>query len=297
MKKRVGSCVVLLAAAACSFAAETNQAAVPASASKPAVPTPADPTPGEPLTFLMGQRKPVHIRVARGQATLIRLPDGQRVMNVYGGDKGEAGIWSVDAGKVPTRFLAVKPKETGIHTTLHVISDAGQEISFFLQEVTGTDTQFDPEIDAASSGETSSAAVAAAEVKWIPAEEVASCKAHADSLQVEAAQASKKAQEKADAGIAAYQAQYPKKLFFGYEWDHAKAEKMGLEMAWSDDRFTYFRSKKVLALYEINEDGKPSLIQYSYADGIYTVPKLLYDGYFAIGAKKENKLAFHRSKS
>jgi hypothetical protein len=36
------------------------------------------------------------------------------------------------------RFLAVKPKETGIHTALHVISDAGQEISFFLEEVTGT---------------------------------------------------------------------------------------------------------------------------------------------------------------
>ncbi|HMF75664.1 MAG TPA: TrbG/VirB9 family P-type conjugative transfer protein [Bryobacteraceae bacterium] len=255
----------------------------------------ADPTPGEPLMFTMGQRKPVRIRVARGQATLIRLPEGQRVMNVYGGDKGEAGVWSVDAGKTPTRFLAVKPKETGIHTTLHIISDAGQEISFFLEEVTGMDTQFDSEIDAAAPGGGVSAA--APDVKWVMAEEVASCKASAESLKVEASQAAKKAQDKTDAAIAEYQAQYPKKLFFGYEWDKSKADKMGFEMAWSDDKFTYFRSSRVLALYEINEDGKPSLIQYSYANGVYTVPKLLYDGYFAIGEKKENKLTFHRSRS
>jgi type IV secretory pathway VirB9-like protein len=223
------------------------------------------------------------------------LPEGQRVMNVYGGDKGEGGLWSVDAGKVPTRFLAAKPKEIGIHTTLHVISNTGQELSFFLEEITGVDTQFDAEVDA-DAGATSGSSVVP-EVKWVPAEEVASCKTHADSLKLDVAEASQKAQEKADAAVAAYQAQYPRKLFFGYEWDAAKAEKLGFEMAWSDDKFTYFRGKKVLALYEINEDGKPSLIQYSYSDGLYTVPKLLYDGYFAIGPKKENKFTFHRDRS
>jgi type IV secretion system protein VirB9 len=254
---------------------------------------PTDPTPGDPLRVTMGQRKPVRVRVALDQATLIRLPDGQRVMNVYGGDKGDGGLWSVDAGKVPTRFLAVKPKETGIHTTLHVVSNTGQEISFFLEEVTGVDTQFDAEVDAYHSGNTA----AVPEVKWVPADEVASCKTRADALQLDAAEASKKAQEKADAAVAQFRAQYPRKLFFGYEWDQSKAEKLGFEMAWSDDKFTYFRGTKVLSLYEIDGDGKASLIQYSYSDGLYTVPKLLYDGYFAIGPKKENKLTFHRDRS
>jgi type IV secretory pathway VirB9-like protein len=276
------SVALLIAAGSCAFAAEKNN-------------KPADPTPGEPLTVAMGQRKPARIRVARGQATLIRLPDGQRVMNVYGGDKGEGGLWSVDAGKVPTRFLAVKPKEIGIHTTLHVISNTGQELSFFLEEVTGVDTQFDAEVKA-DAGATSSSSVVP-EVKWVPAEEVASCKTHMDSLKVDVAETSKKAQEKADAALAAYQVQYPRKLFFGYDWDAAKAKKLGFEMAWSDDKFTYFRGRRVLALYEINEDGKASLIQYSYSDGLYTVPKLLYDGYFAIGPKKENRLTFHRDRS
>ena len=255
---------------------------------------PVDPVPGEPLAVAMGQSKPIHVRVARNEATLIRLPEGQRVMNVYGGDKGEGGVWSVDAGKVPTRFLAVKPKATSIHTTLHVISNFGQEISFFLEEVTGKEAQFDSEVDA-ESGESSSTPISA--VKWVPAEDVASCQQRTESLKAEVADTIQKAQQKVDAALAEYQAQYPKKLFFGYQWDQSKAEKMGFEMPWSDDRFTYFRSKRVLALYEINEDGKPSLIQYSYADGLYTVPKLLYDGYFAIGTKKDNKLTFHRDRS
>ncbi len=256
---------------------------------------PADPTPGNPIDVSMGQRKPVRIRVACGQATLIRLPDGQRVMNVYGGDKGEGGVWLVDAGKVPTRFLAVKPKEIGIHTTLHVVSNTGQELSLFLEEVTGVDAQFDAEVDADSGAAGSSAAVP--EVKWVPAEEVVSCTTQAENLKLDLAEASKRAQDKADAAVASYWEQYPSKLFFGYDWDAAKAEKLGFEMAWSDDKFTYFRGRKVLALYEIDEDGKPSLIQYSYANGLYTVPKLLYDGYFAIGPKKENKLTFHRDRS
>jgi hypothetical protein len=157
------------------------------------------------------------------------------------------------------------------------------------------DTQFDAEVKA-DAGATSSSSVVP-EVKWVPAEEVASCKTHTDSLKLDVAETSQKAQEKADAAVAAYQAQYPRKLFFGYDWDAAKAKKLGFEMAWSDDKFTYFRGRRVLALYEINEDGKASLIQYSYSDGLYTVPKLLYDGYFAIGPKKENRLTFHRDRS
>ena len=260
-----------------------------------AKPKPADPTPGEPLAVTKGQRTPVKIRVARGQATLIRLPEGQRVMSTYGGDKGEGGVWSVDAGKVPTRFLAVKPKETGIHTTLHVVSNTGQEISFYLHEVTGVDSQFDAEVEATDSN--ISVSSGAADVKWVPADEVSSCQRRVESMKVDAKVEAADAAKRTETVMTDYQANYPKKLFFGYRWDKAKAAKLGFEAAWADDKFTYFRAKNVLALYEIDQDGKPSLIQYSFADGLYTVPKVLYDGYFAIGPKKANKLAFHRSKS
>ena len=256
----------------------------------------------------MGQRKPVRVRVARNQATLIRLPEGQRVMNVYGGDKGDGGVWGVDAGKVPTRYIAVKPKEKGIHTTLHVVSNTGQEISFFLQEVTGIDSQFDAEVEAQAS-EPNESADAAPQVKWVPAEEAQTCKqresalsadfaAAAQKAQADIAEARKQAQAKAEADKQAFQMNYPKTLNFAYQWsDEKKARRLGFVAAWSDDKFTYFKGNKVMALYEINEDGKPSLIQYSYSDGIYTVPKILYDGYFAIGTERQDKLSFHRDRS
>lgn len=253
----------------------------------------ADPKPGDPLLVAMGQRKPVRVRVALGQTTLIRLPTDQKVMNVYGGDKGEGGLWAVDAGKMPTRFLAVKPKEKGIHTTLHVISNTGRELSCFLEEVTGQEEQFDAEVDA-DSDDAPGSSTTGPEVKWVSSEEVTTCKAHEESLRVEATEATKKAQAQAETAIADFRAQYPYKLEFPYVWDEAKASKLGLERGWTDDKFTYFKANRVLALYEINEDGKASLIQYSYANGLYIVPKILSRGYFAIGGKKENKLEFYR---
>lgn len=53
----------------------------------------------------------------------------------------------------------------------------------------------------------------------------------------------------------------------------------------------------MVALYEIDGDGKPSLIEYSFEDGVYIAKKVLYDGYFAVGKKKSNKLVFHRDRS
>jgi hypothetical protein len=44
------------------------------------------------------------------------------------------------------------------------------------------------------------------------------------------------------------------------------------------------------ALYEV-KDGKPSLINFDFSDGLYTVPKELDNGYLAIGKKK---VTFHR---
>ena len=96
---------------------------------------------------------------------------------------------------------------------------------------------------------------AAADIKWVPADEVMSMQtaginARTISRKVDAGrrdevtEAVKQAQNKTDAALADYQSQYPKKLFFGYHWDSSKAAKLGLEIAWSDDKFTYFKGSK-----------------------------------------------------
>ena len=277
MKKQI---LLTLIAASCVLAANTKE------------PQPAS----EPKAVSIATRGSVHIRAAFNQATLIKLPDGERVMNVFGADKGEGGQWAVDSGKVPTRFVAVKPKATGIHTTLHVISNTGAEISFFVQEVTGTDSQFDAEVDVTSGGTAGGSSTETPEIKWVPADEVTICKQRVAAVTVDAAAIQKKAEDDAAAKVAEYQASYPKNLFFGYQWDRKKAAQLGFEAAWSDDKFTYFKGKDVMALYEIDSDGKPSLIEYTYADGIYTAKKVLYDGYFAIGKKKSARLMFHRER-
>jgi hypothetical protein len=40
------------------------------------------------------------------------------------------------------------------------------------------------------------------------------------------------------------------------------------------------------------KDGKPSLVHYDFADGLYTVPKILDAGYLAVG---KQKLTFTRT--
>ena len=63
---------------------------------------------------------------------------------------------------------------------------------------------------------------------------------------------------------------------------------------WNDDHFTYVASaaRETPALYELRE-GKPSLVNFSFADGTYTVDKILDSGYLSIGKKK---LSFTRER-
>jgi hypothetical protein len=91
----------------------------------------------------------------------------------------------------------------------------------------------------------------------------------------------------------AYRSQYPGSLHFDYMWDKAKAKELGLEQIWRDDKFTYLRGKfqETPALYEV-KDKKPSLINFDFDDGLYTVPKQLDNGYLEIG---KQKVDFHRS--
>ena len=67
---------------------------------------------------------------------------------------------------------------------------------------------------------------------------------------------------------------------------------MGLQQIWRDDKFTYLRGQfqETPALYEL-KDGKGSLINFDFANGLYTVPKTVLVGYLAIG---KQKVDFHQ---
>lgn len=90
-----------------------------------------------------------------------------------------------------------------------------------------------------------------------------------------------------------YRSQYPGTLHFDYSWDRAKGKALGLEQIWHDDKFTYLRGHfhETPALYEV-KDKKPSLINFDFNAGLYTVPKQLDGGYLTIGKRK---VEFHRT--
>ena len=92
-----------------------------------------------------------------------------------------------------------------------------------------------------------------------------------------------------------YQSQYPGTLHFDYTWDKSKGKTLGLQQIWRDDKFTYLRGQfqETPALYEV-KDKKPSLINFDFSNGLYTVPKELDNGYLAIG---KQKVEFHRTEN
>jgi type IV secretion system protein VirB9 len=56
---------------------------------------------------------------------------------------------------------------------------------------------------------------------------------------------------------------------------------------WHDGRFTYIKADAVElpALYEM-KDGKPALVNFQVHQGTYVVPKIVDNGYLALGKER-----------
>ena len=91
---------------------------------------------------------------------------------------------------------------------------------------------------------------------------------------------------RASEAIASYRHEYPSKLQFVY--GTPKYVKPFLVRAiWHDGQFTYLKTdaSELPALYEI-KDGKPALVNFQVQDATYVVPKVLEQGYLALGKEK-----------
>jgi type IV secretory pathway VirB9-like protein len=237
------------------------------------------------VTVSEAQAPPV-IRAGLLQSTLILLPDQEKVATVFGGDTVD---WVFDAGHVASRFISVKPKLASVTTDIHIVSDHGNEYTLQLQEVSGdADVHFDSKIFLLPGDKAAQDRLTEMPV-FVPVAELE--KAQQDAAAAKAAQTvAVKAQElKAES----YRSHYPGSLHFDYAWDPKKAKELGLQQIWRDDKFTYLRGQfqETPALYEL-KDGKGSLINFDYSDGLYTVPKELDNGYLAIGKKR---MDFHKT--
>jgi len=242
--------------------------------------------PSAPRTVMVAEAEtPPQVRAGLLQSTLIVLPAEEKVANVFAGDTVN---WIFDGGHVASRFISVKPKTANAATDIHIVSDHGNEYTLQLREVSNDpDSHFDSKVFINPGDQATKDRLAQLPV-FVPAAELD--KAKQETAAAKAAQAAELKAEQTKAEQ--YRSEYPDSLHFDYVWDEKKAKELGLQQVWRDDKFTYLRGvfQETPALYEL-KDKKPSLINFDFNGGLYTVPKQLESGYLAIG---KQKVEFHR---
>ncbi len=252
-----------------------------------AAPEPHRLQPSAPRTIsIVESGTPPVIRAGILQSTLILLPAEEKVATVFGGDTVD---WIFDGGHVASRFISIKPKIANSATDVHIVSDHGNEYTLQLKEVSGDeDSHFDSKVFLSPSDKAGQERLVQLPV-FVPAAELERAKQDAAAAKAQAEAERKQGDAKAEQ----YQSLYPASLHFDYGWDQPKGKVLGLQQIWRDDRFTYLRGhfQETPALYEL-KDGKGSLINFDFKDGLYTVPKELDNGYLTIG---KQRVDFHRS--
>jgi type IV secretion system protein VirB9 len=274
--------ILIFVAYGLAFTASTASASGPTS-----TPEQKHVEPNIPRTITLSEAEtPPVVRAGLLQSTLILLPDQEKVANVFAGDTVD---WVFDGGHVPSRFISIKPKIVGSTTDIHIVSDHGNEYTLQLREVSGDDDpHFDSKVFIAPADKPAKDQLVEMPV-FVPAAELDKAKDEAAAAKAASAAAIKAEDVKAEQ----FRSQYPGTLRFDYTWDPKKGAELGLEQVWRDDKFTYLRGhfQETPALYEV-KDKKPSLINFDFSNGLYTVPKELDNGYLAIG---KQKVEFHRS--
>jgi len=242
--------------------------------------------PSAPRTVMVSEAAtPSEIRAGLLQSTLLVLPAEEKVANVFAGDTVN---WIFDGGHLASRFISVKPKTANATTDIHIVSDHGNEYTLELREVSNdSDPHFDSKVFINPGDQAAKDRLAQLPV-FVPAAELDKAKQEAAAAKAAQATELKAEQTKAEQ----YRSEYPGSLHFDYMWDEKKGKELGLQQIWRDDKFTYLRGvfQETPALYEV-KDRKPSLINFDFNGGLYTVPKLLENGYLAIG---KQKVEFHR---
>jgi type IV secretory pathway VirB9-like protein len=248
--------------------------------------------PSAPRTLVITDAAPPPVvRVGLLQSTLFELPTGEKVVTVFGGDTNS---WIFDAGHVASRYVSIKPKIADETTDVHIVSDHGNEYTVELREISSdkNDSHFDSKINISSSDAKTADNIAKAPV-FVPAAEAEAKEAQLKKEADDAKKAAEADHKTVASATETFKASYPGTLHFDYTWDQKKGAALGIQQIWRDDKFTYLRGQfqETPALYEV-KDKKPSLINFDYNNGLYTVPKELESGYLAIG---KQKVEFHRA--
>lgn len=223
---------------------------------------------------------PVHAKLRF--STLIVLPDNEEILDFTTGDKE---FWIINGAH---NLCYVHPAQAGIRSNLNLITASGHVYSFLLTEVSG-DSNVTPDLKLFVEPKEGTGLASDPPLRgYVRATESEAYKKELEALRAQNAEQIRAAKAESEQEVSRFRADYPSKLQFDYNVD-AKAfrEPFLVSVIYHDDAFTYIRcaAREKPTIYEI-KDGKPSLISFQLANGIYIVPKILNSGYLAVGKKR-----------
>jgi type IV secretion system protein VirB9 len=214
--------------------------------------------------------------------TLIVLPKHESILDYTCGDKE---FWIVNG---TANFAYVKPAKEKSETNLNLITASGNVYSFVLREISDVaDAEPDLKIFLEPKEESMLSAINGAP-KFVSATQVDDFRQQMEIAKQQAREAKQQAQATVDQEISKVRSDYPSKVHFNYRFP-ANDKLFRVAAIYNDAKFTYIHAnpQEAPALYEL-KDGKPNLIEFQFKDGVYVVPKVLENGYLAIGKKKLN---------
>lgn len=225
---------------------------------------------------------PIHAKIRF--STLIVLPVNEEILDATTGDKE---FWIINGAH---NLCYLHPAQQGIRSNLNLITSTGHVYSFLLTEISSVPNA-EPDLKIFVERKEESTIYGASRVPpLVRASEVQAYKAAVDAARADAAQAVHAAEERAQKEIGEYREQYAGKLAFDYSYN-PKAARTPFSVAaiYHDDKFTYIKSsaQEKPTIYEV-KDGKPNLVNFELANGVYVIPKIVDQGYLALGKKKLN---------
>ena len=221
---------------------------------------------------------PIHAKLRF--TTMIILPEQEQILDFVCGDKE---FWVVSGAQ---NLAYVKPAKAGASTNLNLVTASGNVYSFLLTEGTA---EADLKLYVVPDG--SMKGVGEGAKKFYAAAEVDELRHTADAAKKDAQAARDGAAKTTEERIDAFKASYPTHLDFPYRFK-AHEKPFFVTAIYTDGTFTYIKSDatELPALYEVR-DGAPNLVNFQVEHGVYVVPKVLENGYLAIG---KQTLAFQR---
>ena len=237
---------------------------------------------GSGRTVKYSQQDIVSVRAKIRYSTLIVLPQNEEILDFATGDKE---FWIVNGAH---NLCYVHPAQAGIRTDLHLITSTGHVYSFLLTEISN-DRSAEPDLKLfVEPKEESSIGGSTALQGYVRAGEAEAYKKELEALHAQTDGQIHAAEARATEQVNKYKADYSKKLQFDYDLDKKAArEPFLVSMIYHDDAFTYIKcaAREKPALYEV-KDGKPNLINFQFENGVYIIPKVIDNGYLAIGNKR-----------